>query len=58
MRVNLGKLVADFAAQWELAVNISRIPCGVCATGNGHRSAQDDNFEESKSFSDEESQLP
>ena len=48
MRANLGQLVADFAAQWELAVSISGTPCGLCAAGNGHTSAQDDDFKESQ----------
>ena len=48
MRVNLGQLVADFAAQRELAISIPRTSCGLCAAGNGHTSAQDDDFEESQ----------
>ena len=58
MKVNLGHLVSDFAAQRELALSVSQTPCRLCTTGNSHRSAQDDDFEESESFSDKASQLP
>ena len=60
MKVSLGQLVADFSAQQELAVSVSRTPCRICVTCHGHMRAQDDDdFEESSgSFSDEASQLP
>ena len=60
MKVSLGQLVADFSAQQELAVSVSRTPCRICVTCHGRMRAQDDDdFEESSgSFSDEASQLP
>ena len=60
MKVSLGQLVADFSAQRELAVSVSRTPCRICVTCHGRMRAQDDDdFEESSgSFSDEASQLP
>ena len=58
IRVTLGQLAADFSAQRELAISVSRTPCGICATRHGRMRAQDDFEEGSGSFSDEESQLP
>jgi len=60
MNVQLGQLVADFAAKQDLGgdlVSISQIPCRLCHTHYGRR-VQNDDLEESLTLDDNESQLP
>ena len=58
MNVQLGQLVADFAAKQDLGgglVRISQVPCRLCHSLHGQHGQNDDSEE---SLSDNESQLP
>jgi len=61
MKVQLGQLVANFAAKQDLAgglVSTSQAPCGICRSHTCGQHMQHGDLEESQTFSKDESQLP
>jgi len=61
MKVQLGQLVANFAAKQDLAgglVSTSWALCGICRSHTCGQRMQHSDLEESQTFSEDESQLP